>query len=66
MRNRVNKAFKIESHFDDNLIPVIRNFETAKKKKIKFKQGNGGDLRVIIHLPDKYHGPSKVTFLITE
>lgn len=33
MRNRVNKAFAIESHFDDNLIPVIRNFETAKKNK---------------------------------
>lgn len=32
MRNRMNKAFKIESHFEDNLIPVIRNFDTAKNK----------------------------------
>lgn len=28
----MDKAFKIESHFDDNLIPVIRHFDTEKKK----------------------------------
>lgn len=68
MGNKVNKSFQTESHFDDKLIPVIRNFDTEKNthNTIKYKQGNDGDLRVMTHLQNKYHGPSKVTFLIIE
>lgn len=34
MGNRVNKTLQTESHFDDKLILVIKNFDTEKHNEI--------------------------------